>query len=143
MRRLGVLGTMVWDTIHGRDPAAGVVEEWGGIAYSLAALDATLSDDWQIVPLIKVGRDLAPQAQAFWQTIGRRMADGRFITVPQPNNRVTLHYQSAERRSERLQVGVAPALAAPRRPAGRPESGERFQARGTGRLRARHADSGD
>ena len=106
MKRLGVLGTMVWDHIHGRDPAAGVVEEWGGIAYSLAALDATLSDDWQIVPLIKVGRDLASRAEAFLHTLGHLTPDTRFITVPQPNNRVTLHYQSDERRTERLQGGV-------------------------------------
>jgi len=32
---------MVWDTIYGRDPAQPAIEEWGGIAYSLAALDAT------------------------------------------------------------------------------------------------------
>ena len=97
---------MVWDTIHGRDAAAGVVEEWGGIAYSLAALDATLSDDWQVVPLIKVGSDLAPRAQAFLRSLRHLTPDTRFITVPQPNNRVTLHYQSDERRSERLQGGV-------------------------------------
>jgi hypothetical protein len=106
VKRLGVLGTMVWDTIHGRDPAQDVVEEWGGIAYSLAALDATLGDDWQLVPLIKVGRDLAPQAQAFWRTLGRRMADSRLIEVPQPNNRVTLRYISAERRCEQMAGGV-------------------------------------
>ena len=106
MKRLGVVGTMVWDTIHGREPAAGVVEEWGGIAYSLAALDATLADDWQIVPLIKVGRDLAGRAEGFLRTLGHRAPDTRFITVPQPNNRVTLHYQSDERRTERLEGGV-------------------------------------
>ncbi len=45
MKRLGVVGSMVWDTIYGRDPAQPAVEEWGGISYSLAALDATLADD--------------------------------------------------------------------------------------------------
>ena len=49
-RRLGVIGTLVWDTIYGRDPMSGPVEEWGGIAYSLAGLDAALPDDWEIVP---------------------------------------------------------------------------------------------
>src|ERR1041385_71600 len=48
VKRLGVIGSMVWDTIYGRDPAQPAVEEWGGISYSLAALDATLRDDWQI-----------------------------------------------------------------------------------------------
>ncbi len=108
MKRLGVLGSMVWDTIHGRDPSQGAVEEWGGIAYSLAALDATLSEDWQIVPLIKVGRDLAPRANAFLGTL-RHLAPGtRFIEVPEPNNRVTLHYQTTERRCEQMRGGVPP-----------------------------------
>ena len=35
---------MVWDTIHGRDPAQPAVEEWGGISYALSALDATLPE---------------------------------------------------------------------------------------------------
>ena len=60
MPRVGVLGSLVWDEIHGRDPLAPPVEEWGGIAYALAAMDAALPADWEIVPLIKVGRDLAP-----------------------------------------------------------------------------------
>ena len=106
MKRLGVVGSMVWDTIHGREPAQGVVEEWGGIAYSLAALDASLGDDWRIVPIIKVGRDLAARADAFLHTLGHLTPDTRFITVPQPNNRVTLHYVSDERRSECMAGGV-------------------------------------
>lgn len=108
MKRLGVLGTMVWDTIQGRDPAQGTVEEWGGIAYSLAALDASLGDDWTIVPLIKVGRDLAPRAHSFLRTLRRPTADSRFIEVPQPNNRVTLSYVSDQRRCERMAGGVPP-----------------------------------
>ena len=69
LRRLGVVGSMVWDTIHGRDPAQAAVEEWGGIAYALAAVDATLGPDWQIVPVIKVGRDLAPKANDCLRTL--------------------------------------------------------------------------
>ena len=106
VKRLGVVGAMVWDTIHGREPTQGVVEEWGGIAYSLAALDAELGDDWEIVPLIKVGRDLATRADAFLRTLRHLTPDTRFITVPQPNNRVTLRYVSDERRSECMAGGV-------------------------------------
>ena len=106
MKRLGVLGSMVWDTIQGREPTQGVIEEWGGIAYSLAALDASLEDAWQMVPLIKVCRDLAPRAQAFLRTLRRPTADSRFIEVPQPNNRVTLRYVSDERRCEQMAGGV-------------------------------------
>jgi len=97
---------MVWDTIHGRDPARGAIEEWGGIAYALAGLDAALDDDWQLVPLIKVGRDLAPRAAAFLRDVRRAAPEARFIEVPEPNNRVTLRYLSAERRCEQLTGGV-------------------------------------
>jgi pfkB family carbohydrate kinase len=99
---------MVWDTIHGRDPSQPAVEEWGGIAYALAALDAALADDWEIVPLIKVGRDLAPRANQFLRTLRRVAPHARFLEVPEPNNRVTLRYQSAERRCEQMRGGVPP-----------------------------------
>jgi len=99
---------MVWDTIHGRDPAQAAVQEWGGISYALAALDATLSDDWEIVPLIKVGRDLAVKANDFLRNLRHTPHAGRFIEVPEPNNRVTLRYESAERRCEQMSGGVPP-----------------------------------
>ena len=106
--RLGVIGAMVWDTIHGRDGdlSAPPAEEWGGIAYSLSALEATLPPAWEIVPLIKVGRDLAPAANQFLSGLTRRSAAARFIEVPEANNRVVLLYESAERRTERLSGGV-------------------------------------
>src|SRR5216683_888243 len=85
LKRLGVIGSMVWDTIHGRDPAQAAVREWGGISYALAALDATLADDWQIVPLIKVGRDLATRANEFLRSLRRTTHDARFIEVPEAN----------------------------------------------------------
>src|SRR5258705_381462 len=106
LKRLGVIGSMVWDTIHGRDPAQPAVQEWGGISYALSALDATLSDQWEIVPLIKVGRDLAPKANDFLRTLRRTPRAARFIEVPEPNNRVTLRYESAERRCEQMSGGV-------------------------------------
>jgi hypothetical protein len=71
-RRVGVIGTFVWDEIHGRDPAQAPVQEWGGITYALAALDAALSDEWEIVPLIKVGSDLAPRARVPRDAAARR-----------------------------------------------------------------------
>ena len=108
LKRLGVIGSMVWDTIHDRDPAQAAVEEWGGIAYALAALDAALTDRWEIVPLIKVGRDLAPQANRFLSGLRRTAPGARFIEVVEPNNRVTLRYESAERRCEQMRGGVPP-----------------------------------
>lgn len=108
MKRLGVIGTMVWDTIHGRDPASGPVEEWGGIAYALSALDAALDDDWEIVPLVKVGADLAPAAAVYLRSLRHVAPGARFIEVPEPNNRVTLRYLTTERRCEGMRGGVPP-----------------------------------
>jgi hypothetical protein len=105
-KRLGVIGTFVWDIIHGRTPMQGTVEEWGGITYALGALDAALAPEWEIVPLIKVGVDLTPRARDFLQTLTRIAPDAALIEVPYPNNRVSIRYHSAERRSEVLRGGI-------------------------------------
>ena len=52
-KRVGVIGTFVWDVIHGRDARSSPVEEWGGVTYTLSGLDAALPDEWEIVPIIK------------------------------------------------------------------------------------------
>jgi hypothetical protein len=105
-RRVGVIGSFVWDVIHGRDPHDSPVEEWGGITYALGALDAALSDEWEMVPLVKVGFDLVDRARGFMQQLDKVASDAAPIEVPHPNNRVSMHYQSAERRCERLSGGV-------------------------------------
>lgn len=105
-RRVGVIGNFVWDIIHGRDPMQVPLEEWGGITYALGALDAALEDDWEIVPIVKVGADLAPRARDFMSGLRRTAGDAAPIEVPQPNSRVSLHYLSAERRCERPTGGV-------------------------------------
>ena len=105
-KRVGVIGSFVWDVIHGRDPRDVPVEEWGGITYGLSAFDAALPPDWEFVPVLKVGSDLAQKARDF---VGRldRVAPGMApIEVPYPNNRVSLYYQSDERRCEMLSGGV-------------------------------------
>ncbi len=106
MPKVGILGSLVWDLIHGRDPLAPPVEEWGGIAYALASLDASVAGGWEIVPLIKVGQDLAPRAQPFLRSLRRLASGARCIEVPAPNNRVVLHYHAHQRRTERMSGGV-------------------------------------
>ena len=98
---------MVWDTIYGRGAEAEPAEEWGGISYALAALDAALPDDWSIVPLVKVGSDLAPRANEFLNDLTRRAGTCRFIESPDPTNRVTLHYNDLHRCTEHLSGGVS------------------------------------
>ena len=97
---------MVWDTIYGRGAEIEPAEEWGGICYALAALEVALPSDWGIVPLIKVGTDLAPSANEFLGALTRRAGASRFIESPRPNNRVTLRYSDLERNTEQLSGGV-------------------------------------
>jgi hypothetical protein len=104
--RLGVIGSFVWDVIYGRDPRSLPVEEWGGITYALSGLDAALPDDWEIVPVMKIGEDLAPRARQFLGSLDRITGDASLMEVPVPNNRVELRYYSDERRSEILTGGV-------------------------------------
>lgn len=106
MPRVGVVGALVWDEIHGRDPLVAPVEEWGGIAYALAGMDAALPSEWEIVPLIKVGQDLAAEAARFLGSLERLAPNARCVEVPVANNRVTLRYESTERRCERMSGGV-------------------------------------
>ncbi len=105
-RRLGVIGTFVWDVIYGCPPESARVEGWGGIAYALSGLDAALADDWEIVPIIKVGADVAAQAVEFLGTLRHLAPDASLVTVPEPNNRSELRYFTEERRSEFLSGGV-------------------------------------
>jgi hypothetical protein len=97
---------MVWDRIHARDVRAAPIEEWGGITYSLSGLDAALPPEWEIVPIMKVGSDLAQPANQYIRGLKRIAPDAALIEVPYANNRVELHYVSDERRTETLTGGV-------------------------------------
>ena len=107
VRRLGVVGTLAFDTIHDRDPARAPVEEWGGIAYALGALELGLEPGWEIVPILKIGRDLSEEGYHFLAGLPR-VRTSAVRVVPEANNRVELRYQDAERRTERLRGGVPP-----------------------------------
>jgi len=104
-KTLGVLGTLVWDRIYARDGRSVPVEEWGGIAYALAAARASLPDGWRLLPIIKVGRDLAREGRSFLRELPD-VSDAGLVVVPEPNNRVDLRYESKARRTERLTGGV-------------------------------------
>jgi len=105
-KRVGVIGSFVWDVIHGRDRRTVPIEEWGGITYALSGMDAALAEDWEIVPILKVGDDLADRARTFVRGLRHLAPDAALIAVPYPNNRVELRYHDAERRSEFLSGGV-------------------------------------
>lgn len=105
MGRLGILGTLVWDTIHG--PEGGdPVRDWGGIAYSLAAFEAVAPAGWEAVPIIKVGSDMRAEADRFLASLTRIGTLEHVVSVPEANNRVELFYRDQSRRCERLTGGV-------------------------------------
>ncbi len=107
MPRLGVLGTMVWDTIYARDVGReGPIQEWGGIAYALAGTDAALPEGWTLFPILKVGEDMRGAADTFLGSLHRVDSLDGVRSVPEPNNRVELFYQDAGRRCEKLTGGV-------------------------------------
>jgi len=105
MKRLGVLGTLVRDTII-HPTAPGPVRAWGGIGYALAAFEAALPDGWNTVPIVKIGADLYARATSFIGSF-TRVGDARFLRmVPEPNNRVELVYANDADRLEVLSGGV-------------------------------------
>ena len=93
---------VVWDQIHGRDPLTSGDGGVGRNRLPLGGFDASLPPDWESCPHQVDATSLR----------GGRVGDGcrgsrpgRCIDVPAPNNRVLLHYQSAERRCERMSAG--------------------------------------
>jgi sugar/nucleoside kinase (ribokinase family) len=106
--RLGILGTMVWDLIHARDGRTEPVEEWGGISYALSAAAAAMPAGTTVVPIIRLGSDLAERAYTYLRGLPGMDLDTGIRTVDEPNNRVELRYQDRERRCERLTGGVGP-----------------------------------
>jgi sugar/nucleoside kinase (ribokinase family) len=109
MKRLGVLGTFVWDTIWTLEDAerGRPFTSWGGIAYSLAAAAAARPEGWEVVPLVKVGADLDAEARGFLAGLpGVAHASPSVRTTPEPTNRVELRYTDRDHRGERLTGGV-------------------------------------
>lgn len=107
-RVLGVVGTLVRDTIHRRDLRDAPVEEWGGIGYTIEALSVALPEGWEVLPIVKVGSDLSESAFRFFRSVPGVRPEPGVVVVPAPNNRVELRYDDGLRRSERLTGGVPP-----------------------------------
>lgn len=107
MKRLGVVGTLVWDTIHGRDSGLdGPVEEWGGISYALSAFEVAGPRGWTLVPIIKVGEDMRRRARELLESLERVGSLEGVRFVDEPNNRVELRYRDHRQRTERVSGGV-------------------------------------
>ena len=107
MKRLGALGTMVWDTIHAREPVRSEpVEEWGGICYGFSAFEAAAPDGWELLPNVKVGTNLRERANEYLRDLSRIGSLDGVLTVPEANNEVEIFYGDRARRCETLKGGV-------------------------------------
>jgi sugar/nucleoside kinase (ribokinase family) len=100
-RRLGVLGNLVWDRVFhpGEDTPW---EGWGGLAYSMEAFAASLPDDWEAVPILKIGGDRAGDAREYLGRIG--VVGTLSGVVESPFGAVTVErsYGQGWRRQERI-----------------------------------------
>lgn len=109
---LGILGTLVLDRIHrpppdtAGEPPPAPTEDWGGIVYSLEAFEAARDSDWTFLPIAKVGADVYDEAVSRVETLSGVERLGGLRRVPEPNNRVELHYHDRGDRCERLTGGV-------------------------------------
>lgn len=104
-RRIGVLGTVVLDTI--RPPGGGpAVEALGGITYSLAAFEACRPPGWRCVPLMKVGEDAVDEVAGLLERLEGTGSRQGVVVVPARHNRVELIYEGGGERREVLSGGV-------------------------------------
>jgi sugar/nucleoside kinase (ribokinase family) len=114
MRRLGALGTLVrdsnWHPAVASRPGE-PLEQWGGAAYSYAALSACCPAGWEVHPIVKVGEDLAAEALRLLRSLPGFRLGGGVRQVPQPNNRVELRYRDEADRYE-VQLGGVPGWSA-------------------------------
>jgi len=107
-KRLGVLGTMVWDQIYPAGEDEKPVSEWGGISYAMEALSVVLPDGWEMKPILKLGEDLYDRATAYLGTIPKVALGPSLLQVPDRSYRVELRYLDQWQRRERLSGDVPP-----------------------------------
>ena len=105
---VGVLGSLVHDTVVPIEGDESEYAGWGGIAYSLEAFEAALPDGWKVRPIVKVGEDLSEDALAYLDADAADETGSGVMVVPGPTHRVTLRYLDREEREERLSPGPPP-----------------------------------
>jgi len=96
--RIAVIGTLVYDEIHLY--GGGVAHGWGGIYYTVSYLAGLLGERAFIEPVIDVGYDLYEDFLELMQREFPQVSLEGIRKINQRNNRVTLIYQSPDRRVE-------------------------------------------
>jgi sugar/nucleoside kinase (ribokinase family) len=114
VHRVGVLGTLVCDrlwTYEATQRGDPPLEDWGGICYTLISMAAALPQGWEVVPIVKIGSDVADRAGAFFSSVPGLVLGEGIRVEDEPNNRVELRYHSESDRTE-LQTGGRPSWTA-------------------------------
>ncbi len=102
--RVGMVGQIVLDTIHLH--RGGVVEDLGGLTYSIMAMDSLMDSEDVIVPITRVGQDAIERVRSALGRVTHLSWEG-VIEDDRPNNRVDLRYKTPDYREERASGGVA------------------------------------
>jgi sugar/nucleoside kinase (ribokinase family) len=106
-RRLGAIGTLVWDRIDNPfAEEAGPREQWGGAVYSFASLSAACPPGWTVEPIVKIGADLWERGRRHLSSLPNLSAGAGLQKVASENNRVDLRYHDVDHRVERQTGGV-------------------------------------
>jgi sugar/nucleoside kinase (ribokinase family) len=71
------------------------------VTYSLAGAAAACPPGWEVVPLVKVGRDREAELRAFLAALPSYDVGPSLVPVADENNRVELRYRTAADRQER------------------------------------------
>lgn len=105
MKRLGILGTLVLDTIRAPGSRESVRAP-GGLAYVLSAFELARPAGWTALPIVKVGRDARTELAAVLDALESVGGREGVRVVPDPNDRVELVYREDGSRTERPEGGV-------------------------------------
>lgn len=103
--RIGVIGTMVEDTID--RPGEATVRDMGGSYHSVIGMSVFLPPGFEALPIVNVGADALARVRADLERMPRVALDG-LRGVPAMNNKVHLEYDGRGGRGETLTGGVPP-----------------------------------
>jgi sugar/nucleoside kinase (ribokinase family) len=104
--RIAAVGTINRDTIH--LPGGEKHESYGGLLYSIYTLAQLTSDDFEIVPILNLGKDTSDTILKLLSKYKKIKTSGIKV-VPAKNNHCNLYYLDKETKSEILK-GAVPAL---------------------------------
>ncbi len=98
--KIVIIGTINNDVIFpfGRSP----IQSFGGIFYSLSALNSFCDPSCTIYPISYVGKDVYSDLLSLLKKFSRVEPAG-LVSIDQPNHQVILEYHSPEERTEKVQ----------------------------------------